>query len=95
MSHGLAMFDRDQRLVVCNDRFMQVYALPPELVRPGTPLQDILKYRVTSGSLRAPDHFVESRMSLVAAGEASDSVVEWRWGIDRCRTAAGSLPTRM
>jgi diguanylate cyclase (GGDEF)-like protein len=54
MSHGLAMFDRDQRLVICNERFAQVYALPPELVMPGIRLEEILKYRVASGSLRPP-----------------------------------------
>jgi diguanylate cyclase (GGDEF)-like protein len=78
MSHGLAMFDRDQRLVICNERFAQVYALPPELVKPGIRLEEILKYRVASGSLRAPDRddFVATRMAHVVKGEPSDSILE-------------------
>ncbi|MBI3436337.1 MAG: PAS-domain containing protein, partial [Proteobacteria bacterium] len=35
MSHGLCMFDKDGRLLVCNERFMRTYSLPPEVVRPG------------------------------------------------------------
>ncbi|HSV23959.1 MAG TPA: PAS-domain containing protein, partial [Xanthobacteraceae bacterium] len=31
MSHGLCMFDSEQRLIVCNQRYMQMYGLPPEL----------------------------------------------------------------
>jgi PAS domain-containing protein len=91
MSRGLAMFDREQRLVICNDEFMQVYGLPAELARPGTPLQDILTYRVASGSLRPPDreHFIQSRVGLVLAGEPSDSITELR---DGRRVAVGHRP---
>ena len=28
MSQGLSMFDREQRLVVCNERYAQLYGLP-------------------------------------------------------------------
>jgi diguanylate cyclase (GGDEF)-like protein len=91
MSRGLAMFDREQMLVICNDEFLQVYGLPAELARPGTPLQDILTYRVTSGSLRPPDreHFIQSRVGLVLAGEPSDSIIELR---DGRRVAVGHRP---
>ncbi len=36
MRHGLAMFDRERRLIVANRRFAEIYALPPERVVPGT-----------------------------------------------------------
>jgi diguanylate cyclase (GGDEF)-like protein/PAS domain S-box-containing protein len=45
MSHGLCMFDKDKRLVVGNQRFVEMYRLPPELSRPGTPFSDIITYR--------------------------------------------------
>ena len=35
MSHGLIMYDADSRVVVCNDRFLHLYNLDPEIVRPG------------------------------------------------------------
>lgn len=46
MVRGLSMFDVDQRLIVCNESYREMYALPEELTRPGTPLADILRYHV-------------------------------------------------
>jgi PAS domain-containing protein len=39
MVRGLSMFDREQRLIVCNSSYRQIYSLPEELTRPGTPLE--------------------------------------------------------
>jgi diguanylate cyclase (GGDEF)-like protein len=49
MSQGLCMFDRDSRLVVCNERYTQIYGLPEHLTRPGTELLDIVKHGATNG----------------------------------------------
>ena len=38
MAHGLCMVDGEQRLVVCNKRYAEMYRIPAELTRPGTPL---------------------------------------------------------
>jgi len=46
MVRGLSMFDADQRLIVCNSSYRQMYGLPEELTRPGTPLADIVRYHV-------------------------------------------------
>jgi diguanylate cyclase (GGDEF)-like protein len=42
MPIGLSMFDRSQRLIVSNECYAEIYQLPPELVREGTPLRDII-----------------------------------------------------
>jgi diguanylate cyclase (GGDEF)-like protein len=44
MTHGLCMFDAHGRLIVCNDPFAQMYGLPRELTRRGTPLQALLDH---------------------------------------------------
>lgn len=46
MVRGLSMFDADERLIVCNSSYRQLYALPEELTRPGTPLLDIVRYHL-------------------------------------------------
>ena len=46
MVRGLSMFDDEQRLIVCNNSYRQMYGLPAELTRPGTPLADIVRYHV-------------------------------------------------
>jgi diguanylate cyclase (GGDEF)-like protein len=49
MPHGLAMFDADQRLVVSNRRYAEMYGTREEQVRPGTPLHDIIEQRIARG----------------------------------------------
>jgi methyl-accepting chemotaxis protein len=51
MAQGFCMFDAERRLVVCNDRYARMYELPPELAKPGTPHDLIIKHRVTHGIL--------------------------------------------
>jgi diguanylate cyclase (GGDEF)-like protein len=46
MTHGLCMFNSDRKLIICNQRYASMYAVPPELTKPGTPLQRILEYLV-------------------------------------------------
>ena len=49
MSQGLCLFDAKKRLVISNRRYQQMYNLPDELVRPGTPLSRILQHYVDRG----------------------------------------------
>jgi len=51
MSQGLCMFDADKRLVVCNERYARLYALPPDLLEPGTTHDAIIKHRIANGIL--------------------------------------------
>jgi diguanylate cyclase (GGDEF)-like protein len=44
MARGLSMFDADQRLIVCNKLYRDIYDLPEDLTRPGTPLAEIVRY---------------------------------------------------
>jgi two-component system, cell cycle sensor histidine kinase PleC len=49
---GMALFDRDDRLVLCNGRYREMYgALVPRLA-PGMPLEEILDAALTSGHFR-------------------------------------------
>ena len=49
MSQGLAMFDGEQRLVVCNKLYAELYGLTPEQVAPGTDIRKLLEYRHAKG----------------------------------------------
>ena len=42
MVQGLCMFDGEQRLVVSNRRYAEIYKLPSDLLKPGTTLAEIL-----------------------------------------------------
>jgi len=49
MAHALCMFDKDWRIIVHNRRFRELYQLPPEAVKPGTPLMDMIRFSLTEG----------------------------------------------
>ena len=49
MSQGLSMFDGAARLIVCNQRFGEIYDLPAPLVQRGATLEEILTHMAGSG----------------------------------------------
>lgn len=51
MSQGLVMFDSSNRMVVCNQRYLEMYGLSPEAVRPGRTLQEVVDCRIAAGHL--------------------------------------------
>jgi methyl-accepting chemotaxis protein len=51
MTLGVVMFDAAGRLVVCDDQYLAMYGLSPDLVKPGVALIDIIRLRVKTGSL--------------------------------------------
>jgi diguanylate cyclase (GGDEF)-like protein len=51
MTQGLLLFDRFGRLVVCNAKYIEMYDLSPEIVRPGCTLADVIHHRKATGSL--------------------------------------------
>lgn len=46
MGRGLSMFDDEQTLVVCNKAYADIYSLPADLARAGTPFVEILRYHM-------------------------------------------------
>ncbi len=52
---GLAVFDRDLRLVTANNRYRELLALPVGLMAPGTPLYDIALFLARRGDLGPGD----------------------------------------
>jgi len=44
------MFDGDHRLVVCNDRYMRMYGLSRDAVKPGCTLRQLLEHRKANGN---------------------------------------------
>jgi len=52
MHHGLSMYDAKLGLLICNRRYAELYNLPPELLKRGTPLREILTHLRLKGVLR-------------------------------------------
>ncbi|WP_352709947.1 EAL domain-containing protein [Mesorhizobium sp. M0586] len=49
MSHGLCMFDADERMIICNGNYISIFSLDAKIVRPGIAFLDILKHSVDIG----------------------------------------------
>jgi diguanylate cyclase (GGDEF)-like protein len=54
MPLGLSMFDAQERLLVCNRRYAEMYELPSELTRPGTPRCALWDHRERNGARHYP-----------------------------------------
>ncbi|MDE5456071.1 EAL domain-containing protein [Bradyrhizobium sp. CSA112] len=78
MSQGLCFFDSDHRLIVCNDRFVEMYDIAPERVSPGMSLVEIVDLRFEAGSFPAMtrDEYLRWRTNVAVSNEAKDSIVE-------------------
>ena len=76
MLQGLAMFDAEQRLIVCNLRYRDMYGLTPDQVKPGTTVRQILQYRIDNGFYHVRD--VESFLGSWTGkfGEVSTRIQE-------------------
>ncbi|MGH6680939.1 MAG: PAS-domain containing protein, partial [Bradyrhizobium sp.] len=51
MTQGLLLFDASERLVVCNQRYIEMYGLSADLVKPGVSFRDVIRHRKATGSL--------------------------------------------
>jgi diguanylate cyclase (GGDEF)-like protein/PAS domain S-box-containing protein len=77
MTHGLCMFDREQRLVICNERYGEMYRLRPDQTKSGATLQSILDARIAAGMTpQDADQYVHTRLEEVTGGDPYYAVNE-------------------
>ncbi|MCB1501136.1 MAG: diguanylate cyclase [Bauldia sp.] len=99
MADGLVMFDRRQRLVLCNDRYREIFAKTAHLRVPGTPFADILRASIASGEQagilpgQEEAWIARTCASLATSGEDIIELSGDRWFHTRVRLTAdgGSL----
>ena len=82
MSQGLSMFDADQRLVVCNERYKALYGIAANLTKPGTYLRDIL---ATHGTYEGqqdeiPQEYKRALLTLPLDNKTATTIVELKDG---------------
>jgi len=76
MSQGVLMFDSETRLIFCNKRYIELYALSPEIVRPGCSLRDLLRHRIERGSFSGdPDEYTARLAEGIAEGKTFNNIV--------------------
>ncbi len=55
MVQGLCMFDKDQKLIVVNKRYLDVYGFAADVVKPGITLRELMQYSVSLGNYTAEE----------------------------------------
>jgi diguanylate cyclase (GGDEF)-like protein len=77
MSQGLCLFDAGARIVVCNQQYLQMYNLSPEVVQPGCSLYDLIRHRKQAGFFTGDvDQYCHRIIENVAKGQPFAWVVE-------------------
>ena len=78
------MFDADERLILSNRRFAEIYRLAPEQVRPGATLREIVELRVAAGTCATAT--ADDYLSLCASNNAATQRVIWTTELTDKRT---------
>ncbi|MDC7784288.1 PAS-domain containing protein [Rhodoplanes sp. TEM] len=73
LQHAVVGIDASMRLVLCNDRYLDLYGLPREAAEPGLPLEALLRRKARAGT--APGD-AEAFIRWVAARKTATAEVE-------------------
>ena len=84
------MFDANERLIVCNTQYYEMYNLTSADVRPGATLADVLAKRVEKGTFsRDPDEYRKEFVAEVRKGRTTVHEVEF----ERRPSSSGDEPS--
>jgi len=75
MTQGLLLFDAEGRLVICNQRYLDMFALSPEVVKPGCHLYDLVRHRKATGSFVGDIDSYCAKFLNLAGEETNDTVI--------------------
>ena len=82
LSQGVCMYDEHRRLILCNDRYAEMFHLPHELTAPGTTLRQIFDHQISHGLYpgSGADEYISGQMGVIAANEPASTVTEYSDG---------------
>src|SRR5258708_38421249 len=70
MTQGLLLFDSSQRLVVCNQRYLDMYGLSPDVAQPGCSFRDVIAHRKQTGSVNGDaEQYCSSTLRAMPLGK--------------------------
>ncbi len=82
---GFVLFDRAERLVLCNDRYRAIYPRSAEALRPGAPFEEILRHGLAHGqfpeALGREEEWLADRLAAFRhlGGAAEQQLDDGRW----------------
>src|SRR5882724_13320881 len=77
MSEGLCMFDASARLILCNERYLEMYGLRPEIAKPGCSLRELLDERKRANTFAGdPEQYIAEALRRMRSGQSVQDVRE-------------------
>jgi diguanylate cyclase (GGDEF)-like protein/PAS domain S-box-containing protein len=77
MPQGLLLFDAQERMIVCNQRYREMYGISADLARPGCTMRDLIAERRRLGTLKADvDAYCAERQRLIRLGKPFETMFE-------------------
>jgi diguanylate cyclase (GGDEF)-like protein len=81
MTQGLLLFDSTKRLVICNQRYMEMFGVSADVVKPGLSIQDLLRHRKDTGTFSGDvDEYCAAFLASMAKGETYQVVLDTAGG---------------
>jgi diguanylate cyclase (GGDEF)-like protein/PAS domain S-box-containing protein len=70
MAQGLVLYDATAHVVICNQRYLDMYGLSPDVAKPGCSYRDLIRHRQETGSFDGDiDEFCSNVISNMAEGK--------------------------
>ncbi|SDP31009.1 diguanylate cyclase (GGDEF) domain-containing protein [Afipia sp. GAS231] len=74
---GLVLYDASARIIICNQPYIEMFGLSPEVVKPGCTMQRLIGHRKETGSFDGDvDAFCNAIIHKVALGKATRQLTE-------------------
>ena len=81
MTQGLLLYDKDARIVLCNQRYLDMHNLSADVVKPGRHFRDLIAHRKKTGTFSGdPDAFCSKVLRNVAQKRMTQSIMETQDG---------------
>jgi diguanylate cyclase (GGDEF)-like protein len=76
ITQGLMLYDSASRIVLFNRRYVEMYRLSPEVIRPGRLFRDVMKHRKETGSFEGdPKEFCDTVLKNVGQRKLTHTVL--------------------
>ena len=77
MTQSLLLFDSSNRLIICNQRYIEMFRFSPNTVKPGSSLRELIVLRKDNGSFSGDiDEYCSSVLRNVGLGKKTINAVE-------------------
>ena len=76
VSQGISVIDKDLRLAMWNTRYLELFEFPKDVVKVGTPIEEIIRLSALQGEYGSidPAKIVTLRMEMITRGEQHRSI---------------------